>query len=161
MEDSFEKRFLEDNFFWDNRENLKDNNPSIVNFSFIRNLFEKKLFHKDFWRNRKKSNLQINTDYEPIFEDILSQIRKRYNKNPSKIDELFVWGKDWIENFSSMINWSDDKTIKIKWLLTRVYRLRNNYFHWEKDLNNEENELFKKANYFMIICICSNSHCPC
>jgi hypothetical protein len=29
--------------------------------------------------------------------------------------------------------WSNQ--INIKWLLSRAYRLRNNYFHWEKDLN--------------------------
>lgn len=159
MEDSFEKSFLEDNFFWDNWEDLKNNNSSIVNFSFIRNLFEKKLFHKDFWRNRKYCNLKINTSYKETFESILSQIRKRYTENSSKIDELFIWGENWKENFDLMINGSENTEINIKWLLTRIYRIRNNCFHWEKDLNYEENELFKIANYFMIICIKSNSHC--
>jgi len=158
MEDIIEKDFLEKNFLGDNRENMKEQNTSIVNFSFIWNLFEKNIFWKNIWSKWRESNLMIKKEFNSNFIEILIWVRNRYDTYPNKLEELFLRDKRWQDELNLMINNKNkivDRT-NIIWLLARVYKLRNNYFHWAKDIEIEENKLFKHANHFMIICLNSN-----
>lgn len=158
LEDKMEKDFLEKNFYWANRETLKKQNPSIVNFSFIRNLFEKGLFYKNFSHNRKSSEIEINQNLENL-KNILEFVSERY-ANKSLIEELFNWYDEKLSKEFEELLENTNRTAKenIKLLLIRVFRLRNNYFHWEKDIEKEENNLFLHANHFMIMCVQENEH---
>ncbi len=140
------------NPYWNNWEELKIRIPSIINFFFIRNLFEKELFKKDFQKNREnKSNdiiLQIDNDN---IHNIHNFVVERYKTHPERIKLLFT-RNNLKKHFDEMLV-SCDNAIIIKWLLVRVYRLRNNTFHWVKDLSQEEDDFFAKANEFIMLCM--------
>lgn len=145
-----ENSFLEQNFYYQDRKKQMDKIPSIVNFSFIRNIFENKLFKKDFAMNRKNYE---KIDLQKIeFEKVKNFVKDRYLKDPDK--KMYLFTRDDVRRnyFEKIISGIWDKEDVLKWLLVWVYRLRNNYFHWEKKLESEENELFENANLFMIEC---------
>lgn len=147
-----ESDLLKRRFNCKNRKENLNTIPSITNFSFIRNIFEREIFKKDFATNRnnyKRINIRIEE-----FDSIKKFIKKRYLNAPDKKMELFTRDDPRRNHFERIIsNICDDGEDVLKWLLVWVYRLRNNYFHWEKELRLEEDKLFEYANLFMIKCI--------
>lgn len=146
-----ESNFLKENFNCNNRKAKVEELSSIANFSFIWNIFERKIFKKEFSTNRKNYVKIRLTTIE--LEKIKKFVRKRYLKYPHKKIDLFTRDDQRRNYFEKIISniWNNEDILK--WLLVWVYRLRNNYFHWEKELELEENKLFENANSFMIKCI--------
>jgi len=164
MEEKTEKEFLEKHISCGSWEKKKEEITSIVNFPFIRNLFEKKLFNKDFCGNRGNGLKKIKKNLDLSL--MQNFVKERYTNNPLKKIELFNKDDKWRNDFEKIVLGlcqinneeeviAEEKDVVYKGLLTRVYRLRNNYFHGVKNIDEEkkEDELFKMANRFMIICL--------
>lgn len=151
-----EKEWLQNNRYYYQIDDTKL--QSIFYFSLIWNLFEKELCAKD--GNIRVHPEQHSTQYaEKINQELLSQVfdyfQDRYALNGSKTQkyESFEFKSEDIKNevFENLT--IDKPTVKqkLKAILLIAFRLRNNLFHGEKQVEMlyEQNENFAQVNLLL------------
>ncbi len=143
--------FLNNNWYANNLDRSKIIN--ILDFALLWNLFELKFFNKYFKIEKIDSfirNYGNNID-DNTWNNAYYYFKKRYFENWNfnyNFKDLFNndEAKDFV--FYSFIN--DENKIKV--IILIIARLRNNLFHWEKEIkfieNQEEN--FKVTNIFLM-----------
>lgn len=135
---------------------------SIFYFPLIWNIFEKELCNKNAKIGTHPDN--ISSDYAALIDSevlsgVFSHFKKRYIRD-GKATSLF-------KNFEfktpstikgetfDILNSSDCATLQLKALLYIAFRLRNNLYHGEKEVNKlyEQNENFKQINLLLMALI--------
>ena len=149
------------------------------NFVILWNLFESRLFERDFSVTEAKDKMTFNVSEDKI-NAAFDYIKKRYfneNLTPNELfDKLGFRNKQRNENrkkkvAKELIETHDEKKVKAiiananceladKALAVTIiiYRYRNNFFHGEKNivsLTRQEGN-FKFANDFLIACLEAN-----
>lgn len=147
--------FLNNKWYADNLD--RGNITNILDFALLWNLFELKFFEKKFYP--KKIDLFIRNCENNIDENIINitylYFKNRYFENwnfKDKFKELFNDRELKYEHFVFNSFGSNEIENKIKTIILIIYRLRNNLFHWEKEIKfiEEQEENFKISNDFLM-----------
>lgn len=139
---------------------------SIFYFSLIWNIYEKELCHK-FGKISKHPYQHSQKYAEKIDLNILDgsfeYFKHRYvlDGQPSNPYMSFEFNSEPIKHevFECLSGSSQSKEQKLKALLCIAFRLRNNLFHGEKDVDSlyEQNKNFKQINLLLMALIDSSS----
>lgn len=134
---------------------------SIFYFSLIWNVFEKELCNK--YANIKKHSSEISENQSSkvdngILSNVFTHFQLRYidknGANKSFTENLFKSNEDEIKNetYTILINKDCTDTEKLKALLYIAFRLRNNLFHGEKEVDklHDQNDNFKHINWLLM-----------
>lgn len=126
----------------------------IRNFLYLWNLFEDKLFQRNYDYTLPDDFKQLTIDPK-VIEDTLSYFKSRYKDN-AKFNNLHLHRCDNPAQVSDVIN--EIKTSvedKLQVINTIIYRYRCNLFHGTKEIQSlwAQKDNFIHANQFMLACL--------
>jgi len=161
MNNIFEKEWLEKNVFYSllNENKLKH----IFYFPILWNIFEKELCNNIALINKYKEisrEITINPSKEKEINSIYNYFKNRYIKERWRFEYLKFRNnkteqdikREILERFSK----EEIKLLeKIEVILCIAFRIRNNLYHGEKQVDKlyEQNENFAQINKFLILAI--------
>lgn len=160
-----EEEWFQKNYYYDKLEENKL--KSIFYFTLVWNIYEKNLCDKDGKINihpnehSKKFLDKVNLG---LLDAVFEYFKKRYVNNGQKSThyEMFEFKSEDIKNevfqFLSKTNPTNEE--KLKSLISIAFRLRNNLFHGEKQVEElyEQNENFRMINYLLMDLIEKNKN---
>ncbi len=152
-----EKEWLERNRFYYQIEDAKL--QSIFYFSLVWNIYEKELCNTEGsivnHPNQHSQNYSENLDQE-ILNTVFAYFKNRYVSAGQPTDHFrtFEFKSDQIKNevFGYLSGANPSNEEKLKALLCIAFRLRNNLFHGEKQVEKlyEQNENFRQINLLLM-----------
>lgn len=139
-------------------ESAQGINPSdideIRDFALLWNLFESLCCNKRANMNKINSLIDTKIDFfeEQDFREVFEYFYHRYKGNNSKFQALNLKNGDKKLVGNILNDEYHDKSNKLKFILTIIYRYRNNLFHGEKDMRyiRLQKENFKRTNDFLM-----------
>jgi hypothetical protein len=152
-----EKHWLEQNRFYYQIDETRL--QSIFYFSLIWNIYEKELCGKNAGIKTdppKHSNIFANKADPEIFLHVFDYFKNRYvlNGQATHYFITFEFNSEPIKNevFGYLSSANTTKEEKLKALLYIAFRLRNNLFHGEKQVEKlyEQNENFRQINLLLM-----------
>lgn len=155
-----EKEWLESNRNYVDLNELRL--TSIFYFPLIWNIFEKELCNKRAYIKPHAKNISrkyaalVNAE---VLSNVFSYFKERYisDEQETSLFTNFEFQDCEIKKETLKILKSSDNTniLQLKALLYIAFRLRNNLFHGEKDVNKlyEQNENFKQINLLLMALI--------
>jgi len=138
--------------------------PNILAFSLLWNMFESIYCSKNANMDRINKLIDSNVDLfkEKDYEEIFEYFKSRYTDS-NYLNKLRLQKSDKILAQSVINSKYRDKNNKLKFIMSVIYRYRNNLFHGEKQLvkMKYQEENFKYANKFLMYFIETCKHEVC
>ncbi len=133
-----------------------DKIDSILYFSLIWNIFEKKYFNKNAKISQVKKFIEnIDSIDAGIPNDVFNYYKARYifNSEETYLFKSFEFKSSKYKKITlQLLIEADSEKEKLEALMYIAFRLRNNLFHGEKEVDKlyDQNENFKQMNSFLI-----------
>lgn len=152
-----EKNWLEKNRFYYQIDEGKLH--SILYFSFVWNIYEKELCDKDGkigMHPKDHSRKYAEKLNDSLLSDVFNYFKNRYvlNEHPTGYFNTFEFYSEPIKHevYGCLSNANPSNEEKLQTLLFIAFRLRNNLFHGEKQVEKlyEQNENFKQINKLLM-----------